>query len=163
MSPEKCAPKTNSKLPEKHFREIPNPLVQGLHIACVEVFTTSIKPADFVKVSLDIVLMNGRKGVALQPMVLHAIGLLYSFLPVDEFITKLFDELVTMILTDPHLGEFSQAFNLTGCSSSQFSSNNESINETFFQDGGGLFRTWRICHFVGGVGIPENKRSEDSE
>ncbi|CAJ0826096.1 9127_t:CDS:10, partial [Entrophospora sp. SA101] len=108
---------------EKVFRKLSD--LQGLHIACVEVFTTSIKPADFVKVSLDIVLMNGRKGVALQPMVLHAIGLLYSFLPVDEFITKLFDELVTMILTDPHLGEFSQAFNLTGCSSSQFSSNND--------------------------------------
>ena len=55
--------------------------------------------------------MNG-KNVAVQPMVLHAMGLLYSFLPTKEFVYKMFDEMVVLIQTDPHLGEFSQPCNI---------------------------------------------------
>ncbi|CAG8602038.1 10794_t:CDS:10, partial [Acaulospora morrowiae] len=114
MSQEKCAPKTDTKLPERHFREIPNPVVLALHIACIEVLATPTSPEDIVKATLDIIIRtNGRKKVSLSPTVIHATGLLYSFLPTEEFVYKMFDEMVMFISTDPHLGEFSQEYNLT--------------------------------------------------
>ncbi|CAG8537465.1 6927_t:CDS:10 [Funneliformis mosseae] len=113
MDPQKCAPKANTKFPERHFQEIPNPVVQALHIACVEILAIPTSPHDIIKATLDIILMNG-KNVAVQPMVLHAIGLLYSFLPTEEFVYKMFDEMLILIQEDPHLGEFSQPCNMTG-------------------------------------------------
>ena len=112
MEPQKCSPKTDTKLPERHFQEIPNPVVQALHIACVEVLASPVSSQDIIKATLEVILMNGRKNVAVQPMVLHAIGLLYSFLPTKEFVYKMFDEMVVLIQTDPHLGEFSQPCNI---------------------------------------------------
>ena len=111
MDPQKCAPKANTKFPERHFQEIPNPVVQALHVACVEILAIPVSPQEIIKATLDIILMNG-KNVAVQPMVLHAIGLLYSFLPTKEFADKMFDEMVLLIQTDPHLGEFSQPCNI---------------------------------------------------
>ncbi|CAI2167435.1 20394_t:CDS:10 [Funneliformis geosporum] len=113
MDPQKCAPKANTKYPERHFQEIPNPVVQALHIACVEILAIPVSPQDIIKATSDIILMNG-KNVAVQPMVLHAIGLLYSFLPTEEFVYKMFDEMLIFIQEDPHLGEFSQPCNMTG-------------------------------------------------
>ncbi|CAB5371735.1 unnamed protein product [Rhizophagus irregularis] len=115
MEPQKCAPKTNTKLPERHFQEIPNPVVRALHIACVEVLATPVSSQDIVKSTLDVILMNGRKNTAVQPIVLHAMGLLYSFLPTKEFVDKMFDEMLVLIQTDPHLAEFSQPCNISGC------------------------------------------------
>lgn len=112
MEPQKCAPKTNTKLPERHFQEIPNPVVRALHIACVEVLATPVSSQDIVKSTLDVILMNGRKNTAVQPIVLHAMGLLYSFLPTKEFVDKMFDEMLVLIQTDPHLAEFSQPCNI---------------------------------------------------
>lgn len=112
MEPQKCAPKTNTKLPERHFQEIPNPVVRALHIACVEVLATPVSSQDIVKYTLEVILMNGRKNAAVQPIVLHAIGLLYSFLPTKEFVDKMFDEMLVLIQTDPHLREFSQPCNI---------------------------------------------------
>ncbi|CAG8456893.1 3464_t:CDS:10 [Cetraspora pellucida] len=113
MSPDTCAPKVDAKFPERHFREIPNPVVQALHIACIEVLATPISPEEIVKESLDIVTsMNGRKNTSVQPMVMHAMGFLYSFLPTEEFLYQIFDKIVLTITTDPHLKEFSQPFNL---------------------------------------------------
>ncbi|CAG8480170.1 6506_t:CDS:10, partial [Dentiscutata heterogama] len=113
MSPDTCALKTDDKLPERHFREIPNPVVQALHIACIEVLATPIPPDQIVKDSLDIITsMNGRKNMSVQPMVMHAMGLLYSFLPTEDFVYQIFDKVVLIITTDPHLKEFSQPFNL---------------------------------------------------
>ncbi|CAG8485439.1 14772_t:CDS:10 [Dentiscutata erythropus] len=113
MSPDTCAPKTDDKFPERHFREIPNPVVQALHIACIEVLATPIPPDQIVKDSLDIITsMNGRKNTSVQPMVIHAMGLLYSFLPTEDFAYQIFDKVALIITTDPHLKEFSQPFNL---------------------------------------------------
>ncbi|CAG8780473.1 11956_t:CDS:2, partial [Racocetra fulgida] len=113
MSPNTCAPKVDAKFPERHFREIPNPVIQALHIACIEVLATPILPEEIVKESLDIITsMNGRKNTSVQPMVMHAMGFLYSFLPTEEFLYQIFDKIVLTITTDPHLKEFSQPFNL---------------------------------------------------
>ncbi|RHZ74202.1 hypothetical protein Glove_227g124 [Diversispora epigaea] len=113
VSQEKYAPKRDSKLPERHFREIPNPVVLSLHIACIEILAIPVKSEDIVKATLDIVVRaNGSKKISLQQSAIHAIALLYSFLPVEEFVYKMFDEMAVCISTDPHLGEFSQEFNL---------------------------------------------------
>ncbi|CAG8835140.1 14231_t:CDS:2, partial [Racocetra persica] len=113
MSPNTCAPKVDAKFPERHFREIPNPVILALHIACIEVLATPIPPEEIVKESLDIITsMNGRKNTSVQPMVMHAMGFLYSFLPTEEFLYQIFDKIVLTITTDPHLKEFSQPFNL---------------------------------------------------
>ncbi|CAG8508778.1 6034_t:CDS:10 [Diversispora eburnea] len=113
VSQEKFAPKRNSKLPERHFREIPNPVVLALHIACLEILAIPNKPEDIIKATLDIVVRaNGSKKISLKQSAIHTIALLYSFLPVEEFVYKMFDEIAVCISTDPHLGEFSQEFNL---------------------------------------------------
>ncbi|CAG8534933.1 1008_t:CDS:2, partial [Scutellospora calospora] len=119
MSPDSCAPKTDAKFPERHYREIPNPVVQALHIACIEVLATPTPPNDIVKETFDIITsMNERKNTSVQPMVMHAIGLLYSFLP-EEFVYQMFDKMVLIITTDFHLKEFSQPFNLIQRENSQ--------------------------------------------
>ncbi|KAF0460889.1 mediator complex subunit 23-domain-containing protein [Gigaspora margarita] len=122
MSPDTCAPKTDAKFPERHFREIPNPVVLALHIACIEVLATTIPSDQIVKDTLDIITsMNGRKNMSVQPMVMHAMGLLYSFLPTEDFLYQMFDKVVLIITTDPHLKEFSQPFNLIKREQSQSS------------------------------------------
>ncbi|CAG8438128.1 11243_t:CDS:10 [Acaulospora colombiana] len=113
MPQEKYVPKADTNLPERHFREIPNPTVLALHVACIEILAIPTSPEEIVKATLDMIIRaNGRKKISLQPVVIHAVGLLYSFLPTEEFVYKVFDEMVMTITTDPHLREFSQEYNL---------------------------------------------------
>ena len=105
MLPQKCAPKTKSHLPERHFREISNPMVLALYIACVEVLATPIEPVDVVRMALNIILVRGTKNVAVPPIIIHAVALLFSFLPQDEFVIPMLTEIVNVIKTDTHLRE----------------------------------------------------------
>ncbi|KAG9286669.1 hypothetical protein G9A89_012219 [Geosiphon pyriformis] len=103
MSPKKCAPKSDPKQPERHYCEIANPVVQALYIACIEILASPIEPQHIVTAALNTVLGRDLKNVAVQPIVIHAIALLFSFLPIDIFLLGAFNELITVIKTDPNL------------------------------------------------------------
>ncbi|CAG8556083.1 7213_t:CDS:10 [Paraglomus occultum] len=105
MLPQKCAPKTKSHFPERHFREISNPMVLALYIACVEVLATPVEPVDVVRMALNIILVRGTKNVAVPPIIIHAVALLLSFLPQDEFVIPMLTEIVNVVKTDAHLRE----------------------------------------------------------
>ncbi|KAG0177947.1 Mediator of RNA polymerase II transcription subunit 23, partial [Apophysomyces sp. BC1034] len=45
LNPKKCAPHTKPNLPERHFREIGSPAVEGISIATLEIMLTPVPPA----------------------------------------------------------------------------------------------------------------------
>ncbi|CAG8583738.1 10890_t:CDS:10 [Ambispora gerdemannii] len=113
MSPKKCGPKPNSKLPEKHYREVSNPTVQALYIACIEIMATPVAPENILTMALDIVLGRDRRHTAVAPIVIHAIALIFSFLPADMFLLGTFNEIINVVKSDAHLLEFSVPCNLS--------------------------------------------------
>ncbi|CAG8592011.1 4329_t:CDS:10, partial [Ambispora leptoticha] len=113
MSPKKCGPKPNSKLPEKHYREVPNPTVQALYVACIEIMATPVTPENILTMALNIVLGRDRGHAAVAPIVIHAVALTFSFLPADMFLLGTFNEFINVVKNDEHLLEFSLPCNLS--------------------------------------------------
>ncbi|KAL1920232.1 uncharacterized protein VTP21DRAFT_1378 [Calcarisporiella thermophila] len=99
----KCAPKSSPNLPERHFREIANPAVQALSIACIEIMAAPVSSIEIVGYLLDITLARSKHSTGIPASVLHAVGLLLSCLPVENFVKPVWAEFAFMISSDPYL------------------------------------------------------------
>lgn len=108
LNPRKCAPRANPRLPERHFREITSPAVEGITIAMLEIILTPVKPSTIVKSILDLVLQRGQQQVGVSALTIHATGLLLSSLPSDHFVRPIWDELSNLITHNPYLLEVSE-------------------------------------------------------
>ncbi|KAG0162023.1 Mediator of RNA polymerase II transcription subunit 23, partial [Apophysomyces sp. BC1015] len=108
LNPKKCAPHTKPNLPERHFREIGSPAVEGISIATLEIMLTPVPPATIVKYILDMALLRESHHVGVSALTIHAIGLLISSLPSDDFMRPIWQQLNHLIMTDPHLIEVSE-------------------------------------------------------
>ena len=108
MNPQKCAPRSNPNLPERHFREIGSPAVQGITIAMFEIILTPVPPSIIVKYILDLVLQRGTHQVGVSALTIHATGLLLASLPTDQFVRPIWEELNNLIMYNPCLLEVSE-------------------------------------------------------
>ncbi|KAI9013358.1 mediator complex subunit 23-domain-containing protein [Phycomyces nitens] len=115
LTPQKCAPRERPSLPERHFREIGSPAVMGIYIATLEIMLTPIPPATIIKYILDMALLREPHHVGVSALTIHAIGLLISSLPSDEFVHPIWQELNSLIMTDPYLLEVSEPCRLIRC------------------------------------------------
>ncbi|KAI9285727.1 mediator complex subunit 23-domain-containing protein [Umbelopsis sp. AD052] len=115
LSPQKCAPKATPNLPERHFREIGSPAVQGIHVALLEVLLTPTPPETVCKYILDLALFRGDRHIGVQALTIHAIGLLISALPIEEYLQPIWDELMSLITGDQYLTEISEPCRLIRC------------------------------------------------
>ncbi|KAI9481474.1 MAG: hypothetical protein EXX96DRAFT_566905 [Benjaminiella poitrasii] len=115
LSPQKCAPRTDTDLPERHFREIGSPAVEGISIATLEIMMTPVPPSIIIKKLLDLALLRESHHVGVSALRLHAIGLLVPLLPQKEFVHPIFEELNQLIETDPYLLEISEPCRLIRC------------------------------------------------
>ncbi|KAF9982144.1 Mediator of RNA polymerase II transcription subunit 23 [Modicella reniformis] len=132
MDPKECGYKTDSGMPERHYREISNPATQGLYIATIESLAAPLSKEKFVEYLLNLVLAkrsapstsgplsssssvaastmasSGAHGSGLasrivpEPRVIHAAGLLLSTLP-SEFMDLFFVEVDAFTRTDETL------------------------------------------------------------
>src|SRR5690606_19696241 len=121
---------TDSGLPERQYREIPNPATQGLYVAIIEALAAPISKEKFIEQMLSLILakraaaapriaVNGSTSgsgstgtapaaasatsrVAPEPRVIHAAGLLLSALP-KEFMDLFFIEVDSFTRTDETL------------------------------------------------------------
>lgn len=108
LNPQKCAPRTNSNLPERHFREIGSPAVEGISVATFEIMLTPVSPSKIIKHFLDLSLLRESHHVGVSALTMHAIGLLIPVLPQEEFVRPILKELNDLIETDPYLLEVSE-------------------------------------------------------
>jgi hypothetical protein len=108
LNPQKCAPRSNINLPERHFREVGSPAVGGLLIATLEIMMTPVPPSTIIEKLLDLSLLRESHHVGVSALRLHAIGLLVSLLPQKEFVNPIFKELNDLIETDAYLLEVSE-------------------------------------------------------
>ncbi|KAF9163280.1 Mediator of RNA polymerase II transcription subunit 23 [Actinomortierella ambigua] len=58
MDPRECGYKTDPQLPERHYREIPNPTTLGLYTAVIEILASPIPKENVVRWVLDLALAN---------------------------------------------------------------------------------------------------------
>lgn len=103
INPQTCAPRANPDLPERHFREIGSPAIEGIVIATLETMLTTTAPSTIIKYFLDLALLRESHHVGVSALTIHAIGLLIPLLPPQDFIHPMFKELNDLILTDPYL------------------------------------------------------------
>ncbi|KAI9492493.1 mediator complex subunit 23-domain-containing protein [Zychaea mexicana] len=115
LNPKKCAPKSDPKLPERHFREIGSPAVQGITIAMLEIILTPVPPSMTIKYILDLVLQRGAHQVGVSALTIHATGLLLASLPAGHFVRPIWEELSNLIMHDPCLLEVSEPCRLIRC------------------------------------------------
>ncbi|KAM3581516.1 hypothetical protein VKS41_006346 [Umbelopsis sp. WA50703] len=115
LSPQKCAPKASPNLPERHFREIGSPAVQGIYVAMMEVLLTPIQPEVVCKHILDLALFRGNRHVGVPALTMHAIGILISALPINEYLRPIWQELMNLITGDQYLTEISEPCRLIRC------------------------------------------------
>ncbi|KAI9262582.1 hypothetical protein EDC94DRAFT_659447 [Helicostylum pulchrum] len=115
LNPQKCAPRTNPNLPERHFREIGSPAVEGITIATLEIMLTPVPPSTIIKLFLDLSLLRESHHVGVSALTLHAIGLLIPLLPEKEFVHPVLKELNDLIETDQYLLEISEPCRLIRC------------------------------------------------
>lgn len=108
MNPQKCAPRTNANLPERHFREIGSPAVEGITIATLEIMLTPVSPSTIIQKLLDLALLRESHHVGVSALRLHAIGLIVPLLPQNEFVDPVLKELNNLIANDPYLLEISE-------------------------------------------------------
>lgn len=108
LNPQKCAPRTNTELPERHFREVGSPAVGGLLIATLEIMMTPVSPSIIIEKLLDLSLLRESHHIGVSALRLHAIGLLVSLLPQKDFVNPIFTELNDLIKTDVYLLEISE-------------------------------------------------------
>ncbi|KAF9432905.1 Mediator of RNA polymerase II transcription subunit 23 [Entomortierella beljakovae] len=118
VDPKGCGYKVDSSLPERHYREISNPAIQGLYIAIIETLAAPISKEKFIEYLLDLVLAKRSSGSTIgsnsgntngsatmgpkaipEPRVIHAAGLLISSLP-TEFMDLIFVEVDRFVRTD---------------------------------------------------------------
>ncbi|KAI7901563.1 uncharacterized protein BX663DRAFT_513291 [Cokeromyces recurvatus] len=115
LNPQKCAPRMNAELPERHFREIGSPAVEGISIATLEIMMTPVPPSIIIRKLLDLALLRESHHAGVSALRLHAIGLLVPLLPQKEFVRPIFEELNELIETDPYLLEISEPCRLIRC------------------------------------------------
>jgi hypothetical protein len=82
--------------------------VQGIDVALLEVLVTPIPPETVCKYILDLALFRGNRHVGVPALTIHAIGLLISALPIDEFLQPIWQELMNLITGDQYLTEISE-------------------------------------------------------
>ncbi|KAG0230823.1 Mediator of RNA polymerase II transcription subunit 23 [Actinomortierella wolfii] len=58
MDPRECGYKTDSQLPERHYREIPNPATLGLYTAAIEILASPISKENVVQWIMNLALAN---------------------------------------------------------------------------------------------------------
>ncbi|KAI8145206.1 mediator complex subunit 23-domain-containing protein [Fennellomyces sp. T-0311] len=115
LNPQKCAPRSNPNLPERHFREIGSPAVEGITMAMLEIILTPVPPTTIVKCILDLVLQRGTNQVGVSALTIHATGLLLASLPSDHFVRPIWEELNNLIMHNPCLLEVSEPCRLIRC------------------------------------------------
>lgn len=115
LNPQKCAPRSNPNLPERHFREIGSPVVEGIYVALLEIMLTPVPPANIIKMFLDLSLLRESHHVGVSALTMHAIGLIIPLLPQEEFVRPIFQELNDMIETNIYLQEISEPCRLIRC------------------------------------------------
>ncbi|CEI94172.1 hypothetical protein RMCBS344292_08393 [Rhizopus microsporus] len=115
INPQTCAPRANPDLPERHFREIGSPAIEGIVIATLETMLTTTAPSTIIKYFLDLALLRESHHVGVSALTIHAIGLLIPLLPPQDFIHPMFKELNDLILTDPYLLAVSEPCRLIRC------------------------------------------------
>ena len=108
LNPKRCGSRSNPKLPERHFREIGSPAVQGITIAMLEIILTPVPPSMIIKYILDLVLQRGPHQVGVSALTIHATGLLLASLPAEHFVRPIWEELSNLIMHDPCLLEVSE-------------------------------------------------------
>jgi len=108
LNPQRCAPRTNPNLPERHFREIGSPAVEGITIATLEIMLTPVPPSTIIEKLLDLALLRESHHVGVSALRLHAIGLIVPLLPQNEFVDPVLKELNDLIANDPYLLEISE-------------------------------------------------------
>ena len=108
LNPQTCAPRSKPSLPERHFREIGSPAVEGIIVATLEIMLTTTPPVTIVKYLLDLALLRESHHVGVSALTMHAIGLLIPLLPQQEFIHPIFKELNHLIMTNPYLSAVSE-------------------------------------------------------
>ncbi|CEP17288.1 hypothetical protein [Parasitella parasitica] len=115
LNPQRCAPRTSPNLPERHFREIGSPAVEGITIAVLEIMLTPVPPSIIVQKLLDLALLRGSHHVGVSALRLHAIGLIVPLLPQKEFVNPVLKELNDLIENNPYLLEISEPCRLIRC------------------------------------------------
>ncbi|GAN05157.1 hypothetical protein MAM1_0083c04626 [Mucor ambiguus] len=115
LNPQRCAPRTNPRLPERHFREIGSPAVEGITIATLEIMLTPVPPSTIIEKLLDLALLRESHHVGVSALRLHAIGLIVPLLPQNEFVDPVLKELNDLIANDPYLLEISEPCRLIRC------------------------------------------------
>ncbi|KAI8328625.1 mediator complex subunit 23-domain-containing protein [Chlamydoabsidia padenii] len=116
LNPQKCAPRTKENLPERHFREIGSPAIEGISTAILEIMLTPIPPETVIQSILNLTLLRESHYVGVSALTIHAVGLLISSLPPQTFLRPVFGELNRMIKTHPSLLEVSEPCRLIRCS-----------------------------------------------
>ncbi|CAO3590219.1 unnamed protein product [Absidia cylindrospora] len=116
LNPQKCAPRTKPNLPERHFREIGSPAIEGISIAILEIMITPTPPDVVVKAILNFTLLRESHYVGVSALTIHAVGLLISSLPPQVYLRPVFEELNRTIMMDPSLLEVSEPCRLIRCS-----------------------------------------------
>ncbi|KAG0085283.1 Mediator of RNA polymerase II transcription subunit 23 [Podila epicladia] len=120
MDPKECGYKSDPSLPERHYREISNPAIQGLYVAVIEVLACPITKEKFMEQLLNVILGKRTAGasqsasggsatspsissrVVPEPRVVHAAGLLLATLPA-EYMDIYFVEVDAFTRTDETL------------------------------------------------------------
>ncbi|KAI9313693.1 mediator complex subunit 23-domain-containing protein [Dichotomocladium elegans] len=115
LDPQRCAPRRDPKLPERHFREIGSPAVEGIMIAMLEIMVAPVPPRTIVNYILDLVLQRGPQQMGVSALTIHATGLLLSSLPSDQFFRPVLEELNDLITHNPYLLEVSEPVRLIRC------------------------------------------------
>ncbi|RCI03032.1 Mediator of RNA polymerase II transcription subunit 23 [Rhizopus stolonifer] len=115
LNPETCAPRSKPNLPERHFREIGSPAVEGIVIATLEIMLTNTPSNLIVKYLLDLALLRESHHVGVSALTIHAIGLLIPLLPPQVFIHPIFEELNQLIMTNVYLADISEPCRLIRC------------------------------------------------
>ncbi|KAF9207535.1 Mediator of RNA polymerase II transcription subunit 23 [Haplosporangium sp. Z 27] len=128
MDPKECGYKAEPSMPERHYREIPNPATQGLYVAVIEALAAPFKKEKLLGHILNLVLAKrssgstatAHAGIATgstsmgssgsvpaskaipEARVIHAAGLLLSTLP-TEFMDMFFVEVEVFTRTNETL------------------------------------------------------------
>jgi hypothetical protein len=74
----------------------------------MEVLLTPIQPEVVCKHILDLALFRGNRHVGVPALTMHAIGILISALPINEYLRPIWQELMNLITGDQYLTEISE-------------------------------------------------------
>lgn len=74
----------------------------------MEVLLTPVQPEVVCKHILDLALFRGNRHVGVPALTIHAIGLLISALPINEYLRPIWQELMNLITGDQYLTAISE-------------------------------------------------------